>query len=101
MLKLNAENLLWPYTELIFSMIFGEKYFSSYNLLIDQISLPDSFYFLKYWSIYVLQLFVCQCIMPWILRLALIFLSGHFSRSPKSQDKNFNISRTKRAFNVK
>ena len=39
-------------------MIFQEKYFSSFILLTDQISLPDCIYILRYWSICVLQLFV-------------------------------------------
>ena len=39
-------------------MIFQEKCFSSYILLSDQISMPDCLHFLRYWSIYVFQLFV-------------------------------------------
>ena len=37
---------------------FKKTYFSCYALLTDQISLPDCLYFLRYWSICVLQLFV-------------------------------------------
>ena len=39
-----------------------EKCFSCYALLTDQISLPDCHYFLRYWSIGVLQLFVNQVV---------------------------------------
>ena len=46
----------------IFCMIFGEKYFSRYILLIDQISLPDCLYFLRYRTIYVLKLFLVQSV---------------------------------------
>ena len=41
-----------------FCMIFQEKCFSSYALLTDQVSYPDCLHFLRYWAIYVLQLFV-------------------------------------------
>ena len=51
--------------------------------------------------IYVLQLFVSEVVTSKILKLTLSFLSSHFSTRPKSQDKNLNIFRTKRAFKVK
>ena len=41
-------------------IIFQENCFLYYTLLIDQISLPDCLYFLRYWSICLLQLFVNQ-----------------------------------------
>ena len=41
---------------------FAKKYFPSYDLLTDQTSLPDCLYFLRYWSICVLQLFVNQVV---------------------------------------
>ena len=41
---------------------FQEKCFSSFTLLTDQISLPDCLYFLRYWSICVLQLLVNQVV---------------------------------------
>ena len=41
---------------------FQEKCFSSFILLTDQISLPDCLYFLRYWSICVLQLLVNQVV---------------------------------------
>ena len=46
----------------ILSMIFQEKCFSCYILLTDQILLPDCLYFLKYWLIFVLQLFFNQVV---------------------------------------
>ena len=84
-----------------FLMIFEEKYFWSYILLPDQISLSDSLYFVRYWAICVLQLFFYQFVTPWILKLTLPFWSNRFSTWPKSQDKNLNILTTKRVFNVK
>ena len=41
---------------------FQEKYFSCCILLTDQISLSDCLFFLRYWSICVLQLFVNQVV---------------------------------------
>ena len=41
-----------PY--LIFCIMFKEKYFCSYALLIDQVSLSNCFYFARYCAIYVL-----------------------------------------------
>ena len=63
---------------------FSRKYFSCYIPLTDQISLPDCLHFLRYRAICVLQLF--------------FFSSSHFSTWPKSQNKNLNIWRRKRAF---
>ena len=37
----------------------------------------------------------------YVLKLSLAFLSGRFPTWPKSQDKNLDILRTKRAFNMK
>ena len=46
-------------------MIVQEKCFSSYILLTDQVSLPDCLYFLRYWSICVLQELVSnQVVFP-------------------------------------
>ena len=39
-------------------MIFVEKYFSRYSLLIDQISLFEYLYFVKYGAMCVFQVFV-------------------------------------------
>ena len=52
---------------------FSTKCSSCYILLSDQISLPGCLYFLKYWAIYVLQLFVNQVVRSWILKLTLSF----------------------------
>ena len=46
-----------------FGYDFSKKCFSCYVLLTDQVSLPDCLYFLRYWSICVLQLFVKQVVM--------------------------------------
>ena len=62
-----------------FFFIFFEKiYFSCYILLIDQVSLSGCLYFIKYWTIWVLQLFVNQVVTSWILKLPLAFLSNRF-----------------------
>ena len=42
-------------------------------LLTDQISLPSCLYFLRCWTICVLQLFVNQVVTSWILKLRLSF----------------------------
>ena len=41
-----------------FCMIFEEKYFSYYILLLDQISSSDCLYFVRYLAVNVLQIFV-------------------------------------------
>ena len=41
---------------------FPEKCLSSYNLVTDQFSLSGCHYFLRYWSICLLQLFVNQVV---------------------------------------
>ena len=51
-------------------IIFEEKSFTCYILLIDQVSLCNCFYFVRYWSICVLQLFVDQGVTSWILKLS-------------------------------
>ena len=82
-------------------MTFQEKYFSCYILLTAQMLLSDCFYFSKYWAIFVLRLFTNQALASSNLKLTLSFLSSRFPTSPKSQDKNLNIVRTKGAFQVK
>ena len=47
----------------IFCMIFQQKCFSRYVLLTDQISLSDCLYFLRYWTICVLQVLVNQVVL--------------------------------------
>ena len=50
---------------------FSRKIF--HVILTDQISLSDYLYFLKYWSICVLQLFVNLVVTPQILKSTLSF----------------------------
>ena len=57
----------------ILCMIFQQKCYSCYVPLTDQISLPGCLYFLKYWGIRVLQSFVIQVVVSWILKLTLSF----------------------------
>ena len=82
-------------------MIFQEKCFSSYIPLIDHFSPTDCLYFLRYWSICEFQLVVNQVVTSQILKLTLSFESSRFTELAKCQDKNLNILRTKKAFNVK
>ena len=60
------DNVLHPYKRfssyLIFCIIFEERYFSCYILLIDHISLIGYLYFVRYWAICVLQLLVNQVV---------------------------------------
>ena len=58
---------------LIFCIIFEEKHFSCYVILIDQVSLSGYLHFVRYWAICVLQLFVNQVALSWILELTLHF----------------------------
>ena len=43
-------------------IVFQKKCFSCYIILTDQISLSDCLNFLRYWEIFVLQLFVNQAV---------------------------------------
>ena len=52
---------------------FSKQCSSCYALLTDQISLSGCFYFLRYLAICVLQLFVIQVVLSWILKLTLSF----------------------------
>ena len=47
-----------------FGYDFSRKMFLCYILLTDQISLPDCFYFSRYWAMCILQLFVNQAVTP-------------------------------------
>ena len=85
----------------ILCMIFQEKCFSCYILLNDQISMSDSLYFSRYWTICVSQLFVNLVVTSQNLKLTISFDSSCFGARPKSQDKSWNIVRTTRAFKVK
>ena len=44
-----------------------------YVILTDQISLHGCLYFVRYWTICVLQLFISQVVTTWILKLTLHF----------------------------
>ena len=80
---------------------FSRKCFPCYILLTEQMVLSDCLYFLRYWTICVLQLFANQAVTSKNLKLTLYFLSSRFVTRPKCKDKNLNILRTKRAFEVK
>ena len=82
----------------ILCMIFQEKCFLCYILLTDQISLSDCLYVSNYWATCVLRLLINQAVTSYSLKLTLSFLSSLIVTWPKSQDKNTNILRTKRAF---
>ena len=56
-----------------FVYVYQKKCSSCYILLTDQISLAGCLYFLRYWAVYVLQLFVNQVVTSWILKLTLSF----------------------------
>ena len=57
----------------------------------------DSLYFLRYGVISILQLFADQVVIPYVVKLIFVFLIKLFLYKTKSQDKNKNILRTKRA----
>ena len=68
-------------------MIFEEKYFSGYILLADQVSLPGWFYFVIYRAICVLQLFVNQVVMSWIVKLTYLSNQAIFLPDQKVKTK--------------
>ena len=87
-------------------MNFEEKYFSGYILLTGQFSLPACLYFNEILGKYM----HCNYLLPSQLlhkfsminfRINLPFLSSRFSTQPKVKTKMLNISRTKRAFDIK
>ena len=96
---------------------FSKKCFSSYILLTDQISLSDCLCFLKYWLIYILQLFVTSGLSRFwrhkfvnlrYLSNQAVFLHDQKVKTKtkiliswERNDKNSNILRTKRAFKAK
>ena len=89
----------------VWDQFFQEKCFSCYILLTGQISLSYCLYVSRYWTIYVLQLYVLQLLTIYVLtrlwRHKTWNLSRRFATWPKSQDKNLNILRTKRAYELK
>ena len=78
-------------------MIFQEKCFSSYILLADQISLPDCLYFLRYWSVCVLQLFV-NLVDVTDFEINLIFLFKPFSYMTKKTRQRFRYLENEKSF---
>ena len=81
-----------------FSAKLLKKNVSCYILLIVQVSLSGCLYFVRYWTISVLQLFVNQVVISWILKLPYFSNQAVFSTWPKSHDKSLNILGTKKAF---
>ena len=70
--------------------------FSCYTLLIDQTSLSDCFYLLRYRAICVLPLFVSKSSDVINFETNLSFSSSCFYTVPKSLDKNLNTLRKKK-----
>ena len=67
------EKGLWIVSPSHFVYDFSRKVFLKSYSITDQISLPNCFYLLRYWSICVLQLFVNQVVMSYIFKLTLSF----------------------------
>ena len=63
---------------------FLTKIFLILYLLTDQTSWPGCLFFLRYWTICVLQLFVNQVVTSWILKLTLSFQSSRFFQMTKN-----------------
>ena len=80
---------------------FSRKMFLMLHCFNWPVSLSDYLYFLRYWSKCVLQLFVHQIVTSYNLKLTLSFSWSCFDIWTKSQDKNLNIFRMERAFEVK
>ena len=82
-------------------MAFEEKILACYILLTDQISYSDCLHILRHWEICLLKLIVNQVVTSKLWNWP--YLSNQAIRStwPKSQEKNLNILRTKRAFEKK
>lgn len=53
------------------NLIFQKRHFLCYILLNEQISLSDYLGFLRYWTIYVFQLFISQVATTLIIELTL------------------------------
>ena len=85
--KVSPPQLIHDFSRKMFPML--------YSIWTDQMSLPDCLYLLRCWLISVLQLFVNQ---P---ATSQIFWLNCFSTWPKSQNKNLNILRTRRALKEK
>ena len=67
LIECNMRNIILEksYTKCVGETIFEEKYFSYFPLLIDQMLLSGSLYFVQYvyWAICILQLFKYQVLI--------------------------------------
>ena len=73
-IKLQTTKMVWEqFFHHILCSIFQENCFLCYNLLTDQVSLPNCLYFLRYWAICVLELFGNQVLTSEVLKLTLSF----------------------------
>ena len=81
-----------------FSTWLLNKYFYCYVLLPEQISLSGALYFVRYWIICVLQLLVNQVVTCKFWNQPYLSNQVVFPTWLKSQNKNVNILKTKRAF---
>ena len=79
-------------------MIFQEKYFSCYALLTNQISFPDCLYVLRYWLIYVLQLFVNPSCNVINFEINLILLTKSFFDLTKNSRQKFKYFENEKSF---
>ena len=77
---------------------FSKKNVSFYALLTDQISLPDCLFFLRYWSICVLQLFVNQVGDVINFEINLIFLIKSFFCIIEKSRQKFKFLENKKSF---
>ena len=69
-----VQKRVWKqFLQQILCLIYKEKCFSCYTLLTDQVSQSDCFYFLRYQSTCVLELYVKQVVTPQILKFSLSF----------------------------
>ena len=76
------QKMVWEqFLHHILCMIFQGKCFSCYVLLSDEMSIPDLLYFLRYWLIYVLQLFVNQVVTSSILNQSYLSNQAAFLHS--------------------
>ena len=82
----------WSITNLptVFCMNFGEKFFSHYILLTDQISLSDCLYFFV--------ILGNMCITSQNLKLTLALLSNCFPTWPKESGQKFKYFKNKKNF---
>ena len=67
--------------------------FTSFIVLLDQVSLSGCFYFVRYFPVSVLQLFVNKAVTSQILKITLSFASSRFSTWPESQHEKLNIKK--------